>query len=171
MNLWLKSGLLLCLLLCGPGHAAELRTENTYHLADDEQAPAATLEDARWLAGNWKGTAFGQKFEANWSEPSAGSMVGYFKLYNDQGVSFYEILTLTVDNGTLSLKVKHFNEDFTAWEEKEDYINFRLVKLEDDALHFSGFSLYRKGDNAMDGYIVMRNGEDITEHHLVYSRN
>ena len=171
MSRWVNSGIMLSFLICATAHAAELRTEHTYQLSEGENPPVATLEDARWLAGTWSGTAFGQNFEAAWSKPSAGSMVGYFKLFSDEGVRFYEILTLTVDDGTLSLKVKHFNEDFTAWEEKEDYINFRLVKLEEDALHFAGFSLYRKGENAMDGYIVMRNGEDITEHHLVYSRD
>ena len=97
-------------------------------------------------------------------------MVGMFKLYDGDQVSFYEILTLTVEDGTLSLKVKHFNADFTAWEDKEDYVNFKLAKLEEDALHFSGISFYRRGENNMDAYIVMRNGDEITEHPIVFER-
>jgi len=49
-------------------------------------------------------------------------------------------------------------------------VNFRLLKKEDDALHFGGLSFYRRGDDSIDGYIVMRNGEETTEHHLDYKR-
>ena len=150
--------------------AAEPHTEHTFRLGDGDSRPAATLEDASWLVGSWTGTGFGQRFEEVWNPPSADSMVGMFKLMNDDGVSFYEILLLTVDDGTLSLKVKHFNADFTAWEDKADYINFRLVAKEEDALHFGGISFYRRDADTIDGYIVMRNGDSVTEHHLEYHR-
>ncbi len=150
--------------------AADLRTEHTYKLAPGESRPAATLDDAGLLVGSWTGTAFGQRFEAVWNPPSAGSMVGLFKLFGDDGVAFYELLLLSVEEGTLSLKVKHFSADFSAWEEKSDYGNFRLVRKEPDALHFGGLSFYRRGDDAIDGYIVMRNGEAVIEHHLRYER-
>ena len=150
--------------------AAEPRTENTYRLAEGEERPQATLDDAAWLAGSWTGTAFGKHFEEHWNPPSAGSMVGLFKLFDDEGVSFYEILLLTVVDGSLSLRVKHFGADFTAWEEKEKFIDFGLVKKEENVLHFGGISFYRRDENNIDGYIVMKNGEDITEHHLKYKR-
>ncbi|MDH3748272.1 MAG: DUF6265 family protein [Gammaproteobacteria bacterium] len=165
----LIAGSILAVML-DSGMAAEPRTEHTYQLEEGEPRPAATLEDASWMAGSWSGTAFGQRFEAVWNPPSAGSMIGMFKLFGDDGVAFYEILLLSVEDGTLSLKVKHFNADFTAWEEKADFVNFRLVNKEHDALHFGGISFYRTDDDSMDGYIVMRNGDEITEHHLTYER-
>ncbi len=152
-------------------HAAEPRTENTYGLAEGEARPAATIGDAAWLAGSWSGTGFGKQFEEHWNPPSAGTMVGLFKLFDDEGVAFYEIMLLSVDDGTLSLKVKHFSADFTAWEEKGDFINFRLVKKEKDALHFGGISFYRRGQDKIDGYIVMKNGDELTEHRLNYTRS
>lgn len=161
---------ILALIFAAAGWSAEPRTEHTYQLEPDETRPAATLEDASWLVGSWSGTAFGQQFEEVWNAPSAGSMIGLFKLYGDEGVTFYELLQLTVQDGSLSLKVKHFNADFTAWEDKGDFVNFRLVKKDDDALHFGGISFYRRGDDAIDGYIVMRSGEDTREHHLQYQR-
>ena len=150
--------------------AAEPRTENTYQLSEGEQRPAATLDDAKWLAGSWSGTAFGQVFEEVWNAPSADSMIGMFKLMSDDGVAFYELMLLTVDDGTLSLKVKHFNPDFSAWEEKNDFVNFRLVKKEPDALHFGGISFYRRDAQTMDAYIVMRGDAGVSEHHLAYKR-
>ncbi len=150
--------------------AAEPRTEHTYRLSEDESPPASTLEDASWLAGSWTGTAFGQQFEEVWTPASAGSMVGLFKLMGEDGVNMYEIMLMTVDEGRLSLKVKHFNPDFTAWEEKGDFVNFKLVKKELDALHFAGISFYRRDDNHIDAYIVMREQDTITEHELKYTR-
>jgi hypothetical protein len=150
--------------------AAELRTEHTYRLAENETPPTATLEDASWLVGSWTGTAFGQTFEEVWNPASAGSMVGLFKLMGEDSVNMYEIMLMTVDDGRLSLKVKHFNPDFTAWEEKEDYVNFKLVKMEPDALHFAGISFYRRDENHIDAYIVMREKDGVKEYELKYTR-
>jgi len=161
---------LLCIFLVQAAPAAEPHTEHTFRLEKNESAPAATLDDARWLAGSWTGSAFGQRFEQVWNPASAGSMVGMFKLMDGDKVSFYEILLITVEDGTLSLKVKHFNPNFTAWEEKEGYVDFRLVHLEEDALHFKGLSFYRRGDDQIDGYIVMSSGAEIREEALRYKR-
>ena len=150
--------------------AAEPRTEHTYRLSSGESRPSATLGDAHWLVGSYTGTAFGNRFEQHWSRPSAGSMVGIFKLLDGDTVQFFELLMLSVDDGTLSLKVKHFNDDFSAWEEKTEHINFRLVKLEENALHFGGLSFYRRSDKLIEAYIVMRNGDDVREEKLVYNR-
>ena len=162
--------LLLAGVLTGTTFAAEPRTAHTYQLEENETRPAATLSDASWLVGSWTGTAFGQNFEETWNPASADSMVGMFQLMGEDGVAFYEILLMNVDDGSLSLKVKHFNADFTAWEEKGDFVNFQLVKLEEDALHFGGISFYRRGEDLIDGYIVMKNGEEVREHHLSYKR-
>jgi hypothetical protein len=162
---------MLFLALTGTIFAAETRTEHTWGLSEGEQAPVATLEDAGWLAGSWSGTAFGSRFEEVWNAPSADSMVGMFKLLDDDGVKFYELVLMTVEDNTLSLKVKHFNADFTSWEDKEDFVDFRLVKKEENALHFGGLSFYRRNDDLIDAYVVMKNEEELTEHHLVYKRN
>jgi hypothetical protein len=162
---------LASILIAQSAQAAEPRTEHTFRLADGESPPAATLEEAAWLVGSWTGTAFGKQFEEVWNPPTADSMIGLFKLYDNTGVTLYELMLLNVRDGTLSLKVKHFNPDFTAWEEKGDYIDFRLVKVEDNALHFSGISFYRRDDNHIDGYIVMKQGEEISEQELKYVRS
>lgn len=163
---------LFALLLTGPNAAAvEPHTGHTFRLSEGEAPPTVSLEGAAWLAGSWTGTAFGKHFVEVWNPPSAGSMVGMFKLYDESGVSFYELLTMTADEGRLSLKVKHFNADFSAWEDKTDYVEFRLVKYEPDALHFHGISFYRRGPDRIEAWIVMREGGSITEHKLEYARS
>jgi len=166
------SGLVLPTLLLASvlATAAEPRTEHTFSLSDGEERPAATLADARFLVGSWAGTAFGEKMEESWSAPTGGSMVGTFKLFDGDEPAMYELMLLTVEDGTLSLKVKHFNADFTAWEDKPDYVNFKLVKLSANELHFGGISFYKRDDDHLDGYIVMRNKDGVTEQHLAYKR-
>jgi len=158
------------LLYVGTAAAQSQRTEHTFKLDDPDSPPAATLADASLLIGSWTGTAFGGTLEEVWNPPSAGSMVGFFKLLHDGEVSLYEILLLAEEEGTLNLKVKHFSADFSAWEEKEDHITFRFIKAEEDALHFSGISFYRIGDDEMHAYIVMRSGDEVREEKLVYHR-
>jgi hypothetical protein len=171
MNFKTFTGLLIiCLMAVGAASAAELRSEHTWQLAEGEQSPAATLQDAHWLVGSWTGTAFGSRFEEVWNPPSAGSMVGMFKLLDDDGVKFYELVLLNEEDGTLSLKVKHFNADFTAWEDKEEYVDFRLVKKEPGALHFTGLSFYYRDADHFDGYLLTRNGDKVTENKLSYVR-
>jgi len=167
MRRWLYT---LFLFLSASLFAAEPATEHTFRLQEGETRPAATLEDAAWLAGSWQGTAFGKQFEETWSAPSQGSMVGMFKLFDEDGVEFYELMLLSVEEGSLSLKVKHFTAEFIAWEDKPDFVNFKLMKKDSDALHFSGLSLYRRDADRIDGYIVMRNGEETTEHELLFTR-
>lgn len=152
--------------------AQERLTEHTFKLAKEAPIGKGTLADVAWLAGSWQGTAFGQQFEEVWNPPSAGSMVGMWKLYDpEKGVNFYEILLLKPEGDGLVLLVKHFSKDFVAWEDKSDHVTFRLVKVEPDAVHFSGLSFYRKGPNQIDGYIVMNHKDGKkTEHKLSYQR-
>lgn len=169
----MKYALLTVLLLsmAGIADAQSNRTEHTFKLDDPDSRPPGTLEDASWLVGSWSGPAFGSMAEEVWNPPSAGSMVGMFKVYKDDTVIFYELLILVEEEGSLALKVKHFNEDFTAWETKEDYVNFRLVSAEENALHFTGLSFYRINDDLLHVFIALNSNGETTEHKLIYNRN
>jgi hypothetical protein len=166
----LTSSVLICLLIGSPALAVEPRSEHTYTLSEGEPRPRASLADAAFLVGSWEGTAFGQTFEEVWNPPSAGSMVGLFKLMDGDQVVLYEIMLLKVEEGSLSLKVKHFSPDFTAWEKKDEYVNFRLVDFKENALHFQGISFYRRDDKHMDAWLLMREGEELKEEKLSYRR-
>ena len=168
-NFWFAA---LLMLVAHPLFAQERLTENTFQLPKDAPLGKGTLEDVAWLAGSWEGTAFGSQFEEVWNPASAGSMVGMWKLYDEEkGVNFYELLLLKEEGEGLVLLVKHFTPEFVAWEDKEDFVKFRLVKVEESAVHFSGLSFYRRGDDQIDGYIVMNQKDGSrTEHHIAYER-
>ena len=160
----------ILLIACGVAEAQSNRTEHTLRLDDAENRPPAKLEDVSWLVGSWSGPAFGAMAEEVWNPPSAGSMVGMFKLYDEDRVTFYELLVIVESEGSLEMKVKHFSEDFTAWESKEDYVTFRLVAIEENAIHFSGLSFYRISDNEIHTYIALTQDGNTQEHKLIYLR-
>ena len=165
------SVLLIALLGASGAAAQSQRTEHTYRLDDPEHRPAATLADVGWLVGSWTGEAFGGAFEQVWNPPSAGSMLGMFKTLDGNGhVRFYELLLLVEEAGSLSLKVKHFDSSFVAWEDKDEFITFRFIEADENAIHFSGLSFYRIDDDEFDGYIAMRQGDEIREEKLTYRR-
>lgn len=166
----IRRAVLILFLVSGYAAAQSSQTEHTFKLDDPGQRPTATLADVSWLVGSWSGEGFGDTFEEVWNPPSAGSMVGMFKLLKDDQVGFYELMLIVEEEGSLSFKVKHFNDDFSAWEEKKEYVDFPLVGIDDDAIHFSGLSFYRVSDGEMYAYLVIRNKQGTREEKLVYHR-
>ena len=162
--------IMLLLMFTTGAWAQSMQTEHVFKLDDPGSRPPATLKDVSWLVGSWTGEAFGSTFEEVWNPASAGSMVGMWKLMNDDEVVFYELMLLVEEEGSLSLKVKHFTDDFIAWEVKEDYVRFRLVSFDEDAVHFSGLSFHRIGDDEIHGFIVMHSKGEVREEKLVYHR-
>ena len=136
-------------------------TPNTLRLADGAPRPAARVADLAWLAGRWTGDGLGGTIEETWSSPDGGSMVGYFRLVKDGKPVFYEIMTLLEVDGSVELRLKHLNPDMTGWEEKKDFVTFRLVKHDETGAYFSGLTFRRVSADVMEGYLALR-GKDGT---------
>ena len=133
-------------------------------------SPAATLDSVAWLAGHWRGEAFGGIVEEVWSPPLGDSMMGAFKLVVGDKVQFYEIETIMAVNASLVFRLKHFGNDLTSWEEKEEYMDFPLLKLTQDTAYFNGLTLQRIDENTMNIYVAIEDGGKITEHKFHYKR-
>ena len=138
----------------------ERRTPNTLTARDGVPSPRATLHDMRWLAGRWTASALGGETEETWSGPAGGAMMGMFRLLKDGKVVFYELLTLVEHEGSLLLRLKHFNPDLTGWEEKADTVKFRLLKISGDTAHFDGMTFHRLGDQTVEVFLAIRNRAD-----------
>ena len=115
-------------------------------LAFAAPAAAQSIEEATWLAGRWVGEGLGGKVEETWAPAAGGQMIGHFQLVKDGKPVFYEIMLLDSQPGGLRLRVKHFNPDFTAWEDKAVWHSFEPVAVEPDRLSFKGLVLKRQGD-------------------------
>ncbi len=55
-------------------------SQNTLQYNDEKGSPNATLEDVKWLAGNWKGTSPFGVCQENWDIPSGKTMMFCFKM-------------------------------------------------------------------------------------------
>jgi len=133
-------------------------------------SPPATLEDMSWLAGYWRGEAFGGITEEFWSPPAGGSMVCAFRLINDDKVSFYEICTITEENNSLMLRLKHFNPDLKGWEEKDKTVDFPLVKVAGERIYFDGFTIENTGPDELNIYVILESKGKKSEMRFNYSR-
>jgi hypothetical protein len=135
------------------------RTPNTLTAPAEVLSPRATLQDIAWFAGRWTGTGLGGVTDESWSAPAGGAMMGMFRLVKDGKVVFYEFLTLVEHEGSLLLKLKHFNPDLTGWEEKADVVSFRLLKIAPDAVHFNGLTFRRIGSDTVEIFLAIRDRE------------
>jgi hypothetical protein len=151
----------------GPG-----ATANTLKLQEGAPRQPARVSDLAWLAGRWVGDGLGGRVEETWSEPDAGSMVGYFRLVKDGKPVFYEIMTLLEAEGSVEMRLKHVNPDMTGWEEKADFVTFKLVKQDQTGAYFSGLTFKRVGPDQIDGYLALRNRTDnsVREEKFTYRR-
>lgn len=161
---------IVCMLIAGVASAESRHTEHTLKLDDSGVQPTATIDRVAWLAGSWEGEGFGGTFEEVWSPPSARTMLGTFKLMHDGRLSMYEIIIIVEEKGSLTLRLKHFNADFSGWEAKDDYISFPLVALTDDAAHFEGLTYSRGGPDRLDVYLATTSDGEWRETKLVLRR-
>jgi len=107
------------------------------------ESPPATLEQIDWLEGQWIGDGIGgAPAMESWLKPMGGTMVGTFvQEAADGSIQFSEILYLMEEEGSLVLRLKHFNADLTGWEEKDEMLTFRLVAIEPCAAYFNALTL------------------------------
>tara|TARA_R110002073_G_scaffold279026_1_gene442847 strand:- start:87509 stop:88018 length:510 start_codon:yes stop_codon:yes gene_type:complete len=118
-------------------------------------APTATINDVAWIAGLWKGEAFGGVTEENWSAPSNGSMMAAFKVSAEGKVLFYELEIIRELEGSLILQLKHFNGDLKGWETKDETVDFPLVKITENTVYFDGMTFDKISENEMNVYVLM----------------
>lgn len=144
------------LLLGSAVSAQETRTADK-----DAPSPPATLAQMDWLVGQWVGVGIqGAPAMESWLPPSGGTMVGTFVQETgsdpeDSAIMFSEILYLMEEDGTLVLRLKHFNADLTGWEEKDDMLTFRLVAIEPCAAYFRSLTLRcDTRDDGKDGLVA-----------------
>ncbi|MGD8415223.1 MAG: DUF6265 family protein [Candidatus Latescibacterota bacterium] len=147
-------------------------TQTTHILTLDAGAPrpTASIEDVAWLAGQWAGEGLGGSIEETWNAPSGGTMLGSFKLLHGDEPSIYELELLTEVEGTLQWRVKHFDSSFHAWEDKEEFVVFPLVKIERDAAYFDGLTVRRDSGDQLTIFLAMQSDGGLREEQITLRR-
>jgi hypothetical protein len=135
-------------------------------------AVKATLEDFSWIVGHWSGTGMGGTSEEMWMPPAGGAILGSFRQLQDGKVVFYEILTFVERDGTVVLRLKHFNADLTAWEEKAQVLEFPLLELTATRAVFNAMTFTHEDKDAFRVNLRLRDRAtgDVKEEVFQYSR-
>jgi len=136
-----------------------LQAQNTISYEEGMVSPDANLIDIEWLAGHWKGEAFGGIAEEIWSPPTDGTMMFSFRLIDKGAVSFYEFGHIIEVDGTLLLQLKHFDGDLGGWEQKDETVDFILVKVEENKFYFDDFTIERISDTEINMYVEVSEEE------------
>ena len=142
-----KLTLLLLILLAIGGSITAL--ENKAETKSD----GFDINNYTWLTGHWTGDGFGGVSDEVWSLPADGVMMGMYRNIQDGKVVFYEFITLD----ETGMKLKHFEPDMKAWEEKADFVHFELIEATADKLSFKGLTFERKSDTEMEIALRMNN--------------
>ena len=130
-------------------------SQHTITLAKGESSPSAKLSDISWIQGHWTGEAFGGITEEIWSPPAGDSMMFVFRLIVDDKIKFYEAGHIQQTDGTLILRLKHFHGDFKGWEEKDDTVDFKLVRIDAGRAYFDNFTFEKVSEKEMNIYVVI----------------
>ena len=98
-------------------------------------------------------------------------MPGHFRAVKDGKADLYEFVMMAEVGGSLEYRVRHFNPDMTAWEDKTTFVRFPLVAVEKDAWYFDGYTLKRTGpDTAVHIVRVKRGDGEATDVVLPYRK-
>jgi len=163
----------LCVILVATSSGAQEKlTEHTWKRSPGASGPRAQVEDMAWLVGHWTGEALGGTVDEIWSPPRGGAMMGMFRLVKGDKPAFYELMTIVPEDGSLVLRLKHFDGgDLAAWEEKEETVDFPLVAIADGAFRFEGLSFHPEGNDRLKIHLAMHGGDgSVREVTFAYTR-
>ena len=112
--------------------------------------PAAQLSDMNWMVGSWAGEGFGASLQETYSDQAGGQMPGHFSIVADGKPGMYEFVMIAQVGPSLEYRVRHFNPDMTAWEDKATFIRFPLVERVGDTWYFDGLTIRRTGPDSAE---------------------
>jgi hypothetical protein len=144
--------------------------DNTLRFEEGMSSPRAVLEAVSWISGHWSGEALGGITEEIWTPPLGGSMMFAFKLVEGGIVRFYELGYIREVNNTLLLQLKHFDHELRGWEEKEETIDFPLVKIEGNRAYFDGMTFENINPDTMNVYLLTEDKNGLRETLFQYRR-
>ncbi|XLS29520.1 DUF6265 family protein [Flavobacteriaceae bacterium M23B6Z8] len=129
--------------------------EKTISIDENEDREQISIDQLSWISGHWKGEAFGGVAEEIWSPPEAGSMMFVFRHIVDGKVTFYEAGAIMETPEGLILRFKHFHGDMKGWEKKDETVDFKFIKLENNIAYFNDFTFEKISDTEMNIYVMI----------------
>jgi len=97
-------------------------------------------------------------------------MMFSFKHIAEGKVNFYELGHIRELDETLIYELKHFSGDLKGWEDKDEKVVAKLVKIEGNRAYFDDFTFERLSDDEINIYVVIEGKEKTEEVTFNYKR-
>lgn len=124
----------------------------------------STLDKLSFLEGSWSAEKWDGTVEIYWSKPEAGNIIGMFRFYIDDELQFTEHILIVEEEEKIVLKLRHFHPDFISWEEKNEYLTFKLLDIKENFVQFKGLSYELTDQQTLNVKLQMnQSGETKTE--------
>lgn len=95
-----------------------------------ERSTDVSVQDLAFLAGCWMGSAGEDKLQECWAGPEGNSMIGGFRWIKGGKLWMYEVIVLVDDGEEVMFRLRHFDAEGNAWEDKDAPISARLELVE-----------------------------------------
>jgi hypothetical protein len=139
---------------CGSACAQDKKTENTLTAGANFKPQPVSVESLDWLAGHWNASALGGQCEEIWSPAVGNEMIGMFRLIKDEKPIFYEFMTITPTQDSLTLRIKHFDPALKTWEAQDEFTEFKFVQKVDSTMYFDGLTFAPKDDDHLTIFVA-----------------
>ena len=149
------------MIMAGAAMAAQQVDEADTPSLPDAQAQTDALAALDWLEGCWAGPGFDGVMSECWMPAASGELVGAFQYSAHGELQFSEMLMIGMADGRFGYHVKHFNRDFTGWEDRDEQVTFSFQDIDETGVRFGGLNLERDGDNTFHAHLDMRGSDDI----------
>jgi len=122
----------------------------------------ASIDKVAFLQGDWSGHMGQDHAQEIWSAPHGDNIIGCFRWVKADGkLSMAELLTITQENGTLVLRMRHHNGKLEGWKsEVETNTAMTLVLSEIEGSRAVFANAGQGGDVAQVSYTVT-NGDTL----------
>ena len=118
--------------------------------AQETPAPArAVLTDLAWLSGNWVDESEGGLSEETWTEPFGDSMLGMWRYVTGGKARVFELLAITAGPEGVVLRLRHFDPQMIAREDKNAPVTLKLVAWMRGEARFEGPAVGAPGQIAI----------------------
>ncbi|MCB0477214.1 MAG: hypothetical protein KDC84_03570 [Crocinitomicaceae bacterium] len=111
------------------------------------------IDKMGWIEGSWKSSGEKITIQETWTRNGAHSMMAVASIYEQDKIILFEVCTITEEKGTLILRIRHFDNQLNAWEEKNSPKLLPLIKAEKNRIYFHGYTFEKNGKDQMTLYI------------------
>ena len=142
------------LLICLIAMVSNVNCQSTTATTDTK----SNWDKIAWITGDWVGDGFGGVSYESWTEPIAGIILCTYRHVSEGKNNFFELITVSEkEDGDLVMKLRHFNPDMNAWEDKEGQLVWEMTNITDSSVTFGPCTYTLVAPDKMEIYLVMNN--------------